>query len=89
VATFTARAVVTGEDTEIFRIFASGEFQVGLGRFADESFREEFRRRLLGITEVELAGKGTWPSGMLAPLNRPETWDKFRNVLQWLVAAIR
>jgi hypothetical protein len=88
-ATFTARAAVTGEDTEILRVFANGTFQVGLGRFADESFREGFRRRLLDIEGVELAGKGTWPAGTLAPLNRPEIWDKFRAVLQWLVAAIR
>jgi hypothetical protein len=86
-ATFTARALIHGEDTEILRVYADGSLYVGLGRFPDEAFREEFRRRLLDVPGIELSGKGTWPSANLAPLNRPEVWEKFAAVLRWLIGA--
>jgi hypothetical protein len=87
-ATFTARMLIDGDDTEVLRVFAEGSMQVSFGRIEDDAIREELRSRLSKIDGFSIAASKSYPRAPLAPLATPEVWQQFSAIYGWLRDAL-
>ncbi len=87
-ATFTTRAIVNGEDTELMRVFQDGEIQFALMRLESNSVREELRARLLAIQGLNLEDSKGYPSAHAVTLADEDVWKALTDTYKWLFSKI-
>ncbi len=88
-ATFTARAVFGGVNTELMRVFANGDVGIGLRGVPEGPLRDGLRDRLLKIEGVHPGGGKDNASTSLGEIATPENWRQFTGAYEWVLESAR